>query len=133
MSGKPESIYHATASGETEHLLRSPRNRRRLLRSMKCGKHSDDVNPRPFRPVSPGEILRGEIEARGWTQKEPAERCDTPYLARNRIIRGRKRLTAATALTLAAARGTSAGFGMNLESNDRLVYARREMRRNKRP
>src|SRR5687767_3476284 len=90
------------------------------------------ANPRPFRPVSPGEILRGEIEARGWTQKELAERIDRPHQAVNEIIRGRKQITAATALALAAALGTSAEFWMNLESNYRLDIARREMRRNKR-
>jgi addiction module HigA family antidote len=82
-------------------------------------------NPRPFRPVSPGEILRAELEARGWSQKDLAERISRPYQAVNEIIRGRKQITAATALALSSALGTSAEFWMNLESNYRLDIARR--------
>jgi HTH-type transcriptional regulator/antitoxin HigA len=89
-------------------------------------------NPRPFRPVSPGEILREELEARGWTQKELAERTSRPYQAVNEIIRGRKQITAATALALSSALGTSAEFWMNLETNYRLDIARRELRQRKR-
>jgi HTH-type transcriptional regulator / antitoxin HigA len=89
-------------------------------------------NPRPFRPVSPGEILREELEAHGWTQKELAERISRPYQAVNEIIRGRKQITAGTALALSSALGTSAEFWMNLETNYRLDIARRELRQRKR-
>jgi HTH-type transcriptional regulator / antitoxin HigA len=89
-------------------------------------------NPRPFRPVSPGEILRDELEARGWSQKELAEKISRPYQAVNEIIRGRKQITAATALSLSSALGTSAEFWMNLESNYRLDIARRKLRQRKR-
>ena len=90
------------------------------------------TNARPFRPVSPGEILRQEIEARQLTQKQLAEEIRRPYQAVNEIIRGRKQITAATALALSAALGTSAEFWMNLETNYRLDLARRELRRGKR-
>jgi HTH-type transcriptional regulator / antitoxin HigA len=86
------------------------------------------TNPRPFRPVSPGEILREEIEARGWTQKELAGKIRRPYQAVNEIIRGRKQITAMTALGLAHVLGTSPEFWMNLEMNYRLDLARREWR-----
>ena len=89
-------------------------------------------NPRPFRPVSAGEILREELEARGWSQKELAEKISRPYQAVNEIIRGRKQITAATALSLSSVLGTSAEFWMNLESNYRLDIARRELRQRKR-
>ena len=89
-------------------------------------------NPRPFRPVSPGEILRDELEARGWSQKALAEKIARPHQAVNEIIRGRKQITAGTALALSAALGTSAEFWMNLESNYRLDIARRELRQRKR-
>jgi len=88
-------------------------------------------NPRPFRPVSPGEILRDELAARGWSQKELAEKISRPYQAVNEIIRGRKQITAATALALSSVLGTSAEFWMTLESNFRLDIARREMRQRK--
>ena len=89
-------------------------------------------NPKPFRPVSPGEILRDELEARGWSQKELAERITRPYQAVNEIIRGRKQITAATALALSSALGTSAEFWMNLETSYRLDLARRELRQRRR-
>src|SRR5881394_3876757 len=89
-------------------------------------------NPRPFRPVSPGEILLAELEARGWSQKELAQKISRPYQAVNEIIRGRKQITAATALALSSRLGTSAEFWMNLESNYRLDIARRELRLRKR-
>ena len=90
-------------------------------------------NPRPFRPVSPGEILRDELQARGWSQKKLAEKISRPYQAVNEIICGRKQITAATALALSSVLGTSAEFWMNLESNYRLDIARRDMRQRKRP
>ena|SRR6266446_1569068 len=89
-------------------------------------------NPRPFRPVSPGEILLDELKARGWSQKSLAAKISRPYQAVNEIIRGRKQITAATALALSSALGTSAEFWMNLESNYRLDIARREIKQRKR-
>src|SRR5215212_2393244 len=89
-------------------------------------------NPRPFRPVSPGEILREEIAGRGLTQKEFAQRISRPYQTVNEIIRGRKQITAPTALALASALGTSPEFWMTLESHYRLDLARRDLRRRKR-
>ena len=91
------------------------------------------TNPRPFRPVIPGQILRREIEARGWTQKELAIKVERPYQAINEIIHGRKQITAGTALALSHVLGTSAEFWMNLESNYRLDLARKQMRRSKKP
>jgi HTH-type transcriptional regulator / antitoxin HigA len=83
------------------------------------------VNPRPFRPVSPGEILRDELEARGWTQKELAKKIRRPAQAVNEIVTGRKQITADTALAFADAMGTSAEFWMNLEVSYRLDLARK--------
>ena len=89
------------------------------------------ANPRPFRPVSPGEILREEIEARGWTQKQLAGKIRRPYQAVNEIIRGRKQITAMTALGLAHIFGTSPEFWMSLEMNYRLDLARKQARSRK--
>jgi HTH-type transcriptional regulator/antitoxin HigA len=82
------------------------------------------TNPRPFRPVAPGEILRDELSARCWTQRQLAQRLGRPFQLVNEIINGRKQITAETALDLAEAMGTSAEFWMNLESNYRLDLAR---------
>jgi len=90
-------------------------------------------NLRPFRPVIPGHILRREIEARGWTQRELATKVGRPYQAINEIIHGRKQITAETALALSRVLGTSAEFWMTLETNYRLDLARKQMRGSKKP
>jgi HTH-type transcriptional regulator / antitoxin HigA len=64
----------------------------------------------------PGDFIREEIEARGWTQGDLAEILGRPLQAVNAIINGKKRITAATAVELAAALGTSPEFWMNLEA-----------------
>ena len=91
------------------------------------------TNPRPFRPVVPGHILRREIEARGWTQKELAAKVGRPYQAISEILHGRKQITAVTALALSRVLGTSAEFWMNLETNYRLELAREQLRGSKKP
>jgi addiction module HigA family antidote len=87
-------------------------------------KRRDHTNPRPFRPVSPGEILREELVARAWTQKQLAQRIKRPTQTVNEIINGRKQITAETAIALAEAMKTSAEFWMNLEVSYRLDLAR---------
>lgn len=75
---------------------------------------------RPFRPITPGEILQEEIDARGWSQSDLAEILGRPVQAINEIIRGKKAIVAATARELARAFGTSSEFWLNLESAYRL-------------
>lgn len=79
--------------------------------------------PRPFRPISPGEILQEELEARNWTQKDLAEILDRPVQVVNEIIAGKKAITAETATELGKALGTSPDLWMNLESSYRLDLA----------
>ena len=75
---------------------------------------------RPFRPIAPGEILKDELEARGWTQSDLAEILGRPIQAINEIITGKKAIVPATAVELSRAFGTSAEFWLNLESAYRL-------------
>lgn len=64
----------------------------------------------------PGEFLRDELEARGWTQAEFAEIIRRPARLVNEIIAGKRGVTPETARELAAALGTTPHFWMNLES-----------------
>jgi addiction module HigA family antidote len=82
-------------------------------------------NPRPFRPISPGEILQDELSARRWSPKRLAERMGKPLRAVNEILDARRPITAPIALALADALGVSAETWMNIESNYRLDLARR--------
>ena len=58
--------------------------------------------------IPPGDVLAEELEARGLTQSRLARLMHRPLQAINEIVRGRKRITGATALELADALGTSA-------------------------
>lgn len=64
----------------------------------------------------PGEFLKDELEARGWTQTEFAEIIGRPHRVVNELILAKRAVTPETARELAAALGTSAHLWMNLES-----------------
>lgn len=81
---------------------------------------------RPARVVPPGAILRREIEARDWTQKDLASIIGRPQQAISEIIRAAKQITPETALELSEAFGTSPEFWMNLETSYRLHLAEKQ-------
>lgn len=79
--------------------------------------------------IPPGETLAEEIEARGLSQAELARRMRRPVQAVNEIVRGKKAITAATALDLEDALGVSALFWLRLEAAYQLNRARLARRR----
>ena len=74
--------------------------------------------------IPPGEVLAEELEARGLTQSRLARLMHRPLQAINEIVRGRKRITGATALELGDALGTSAELWIRLEADYELNKAR---------
>ncbi len=80
----------------------------------------------PAQVPSPGEALRRELRARGWTQKELAHILAKPPQAVSEIVTGKKQITSETALRLAAAFDTSPDVWINLESSYRLFLARQQ-------
>lgn len=54
----------------------------------------------PAEPTHPGEVLKDELEARGMTQTELTSVIGRPIQTINMIIKGRKGITAETALDL---------------------------------
>jgi HTH-type transcriptional regulator/antitoxin HigA len=72
------------------------------------------------RPVAeafpPGEFIREELEARGWTQKRLAEVLGRPFQTVNAVVNGRKSVTPRLARELEAALGASAEYWLNLEN-----------------
>lgn len=64
----------------------------------------------------PGDIIKEELEARGWTQTDFAEIIGKSARLVNEVIAGKRAVTPDTARALADAFGTSAQFWMNLES-----------------
>lgn len=84
---------------------------------------------RPYRPIPPGEIIKEELGARGWTQGDFAEITDKPLQAINEIISGKKAITPETAILFSEALGTSPELWLNLESAYRLDLLYQEKRK----
>ena len=70
----------------------------------------------PAEAFPPGEFLRDEMEARGWTQTEFAEMIRRPPRLVNEIIAGKRAISPETARDFSEAFGTSAQLWMNLET-----------------
>jgi HTH-type transcriptional regulator / antitoxin HigA len=75
----------------------------------------------PAEVFPPGEFVREELEARGWTQGDLAEILGRPLRLVNELIAGKKQITPETACGLAEAFGTDALYWMNLDSAYRLA------------
>ncbi len=74
----------------------------------------------PAEVFSPGELIKDEIEARGWSQIELAEVLGRPGRLVSELIAGKRAITPETAKGLGEAFGTGAQFWMNMESSYQL-------------
>lgn len=83
----------------------------------------------PKNPFHPGEILLEEfLEPKGVTQAALAEEIGWTKTRLNELIKGKRGITAAAALDLADALGTSPKLWMNLQATydlDKAAKARR--------
>jgi antitoxin HigA-1 len=80
-------------------------------------------------PTPPGEILLEEfLKPMGLTQTALAERMGVPVQSVNLLIRGRREVTARTAVLLAEALGTSPEFWLQLQMQVSLWKALQEQR-----
>ncbi|MCY4639451.1 MAG: HigA family addiction module antitoxin [Chloroflexi bacterium] len=77
--------------------------------------------------IHPGELLAEELESRGMTQRALAEAMGRPPQVINEIVRGRKAITAATAIQLEEVLGTSARLWLGLQATYELIRARQTM------
>jgi addiction module HigA family antidote len=78
-------------------------------------------------PVHPGETLREDfLRPLGITPSRLAIELQVPVTRVNDIVRGKRAITADTALRLARYFGTSPQFWMNLQSNYNLELAEDE-------
>ena len=81
-------------------------------------------------PTPPGEMLLEEfLRPAGLTQVEAARRMKIPLNRLNEVIRGRRGISADTALRLARLFKTSPEFWMGLQSDWDLWHAARAQRR----
>jgi HTH-type transcriptional regulator/antitoxin HigA len=74
----------------------------------------------PAEVFSPGELIKDEIGARGWSQIELAEVLGRPGRLVSELIAGKRAVTPETAKGLGEAFGTGAQFWMNMESSYQL-------------
>ena len=86
------------------------------------------MTKQPKNPFHPGEILLEEfLEPKGMTQAEFARQLNWTKARLNELIRGKRGITAESALDLADALGTSPKLWMNLQATydlDRAISAR---------
>jgi HTH-type transcriptional regulator/antitoxin HigA len=78
----------------------------------------------PAEVFPPGDRLKEELEARGWTQADLAEILGRPPRLISEIITAKRAITPETAHGLGEALGTGAELWMNLESLYRLSHTR---------
>ena len=69
------------------------------------------------RPTHPGEILKDELVQIGISAAELSRQLKVPENRVGELIRGKRGITADTALRLGKWFGTSAAFWMNLQKN----------------
>ena len=81
--------------------------------------------PRHREPTHPGEVLLEEfLKPMALSQVSAAEKMDIPLNRLNEIIRGRRGVTADTAIRLAKLLKTTPEFWMNLQVAWELYHAR---------
>jgi HTH-type transcriptional regulator/antitoxin HigA len=79
----------------------------------------------PAEVFPPGDFIRDELDARGWTQGDLAQIMGRPTQLVNEIVAGKKQITPETAIGLAKAFGDDdAIYWLNLESAYRLSQAK---------
>lgn len=78
-------------------------------------------------PIHPGEILKDELEEIGISAAELARQLRVPENRMSEVMRGRRNITADTALRLGKWFGSSAVFWMNLQKNYELRKAEQEI------
>jgi HTH-type transcriptional regulator/antitoxin HigA len=83
-----------------------------------------ETDPIAARVPAPGQILRREIEARGWTQKDLAVKMGLDAQTLGQIADGRQPITPKVARQLAAALGTSPDLWLGLETDYQRALAR---------
>ncbi len=69
----------------------------------------------PAEVFPPGEVIREELEARGWSQVELADIMGRPARVVSEILSSKRAITPETAKGLGAAFGTGPSFWINLE------------------
>ena len=94
-------------------------------KSLITTKHMRDMTMRT--PIHPGEILKDELAELGISGAELARQLKVPENRMSEIMRGRRNITADTALRLGKWFGNSASFWLNLQKRYELRSAAQEI------
>ena len=79
-----------------------------------------------FEPTHPGEVLKDEIECRGISQKELAEKIGMPYKVLNEILNGHRNLSVESALLFEASLDVPANVLLNLQMKYNMQMAKND-------
>jgi HTH-type transcriptional regulator/antitoxin HigA len=79
-----------------------------------------NVLPMPEVGTSPGEVIRAELEKRGWTQTDLAAILGKHLPAVSEILQGKRSITPEMAVALAGALGRTPGFWASLDATHRV-------------
>src|ERR1051325_9597136 len=77
-------------------------------------------NKIPAEAFHPGEYIRDELEARGWTQQDLADILGKPLMSVNLVITGKRSVTPDMARSLGEAFGSGPELWINLEASYQL-------------
>jgi len=80
-------------------------------------------------PIHPGLTLRDELAERGITQTAFAKQIGRPVQAVNEIIKGKKSITAETAIAFEKALGIRAELWLKMEASYQISKARAALRK----
>lgn len=83
-------------------------------------------NLTPAYPTHPGEILKGEIESRGISQRKLAKQMGLAYSVLNEILNARRPLTEKSALLFEAVLGVDAEPLMRLQLKYNMQVTRKD-------
>ena len=87
----------------------------------------DKKHPIPAEVFPPGDFIKEELEARGWSQADLAVIMGRPVQAINEILAGKKSITTDTARELATAFGVHPQLFLNLDNTYRLSLSKGDM------
>ena len=84
----------------------------------------EDESVRMADPAHPGEVLRDDLAALGWTQREAASNLGCPRQSLGAVLNGKARMSAKLALALEASGIGKAHMWMAMQSAYDLAQAK---------
>ena len=81
----------------------------------------------PYRSFPVGEYIENDMKSLGLKQNELAQKLDMPASNLNSIIKGKRRVTAETAIKLEGVFGTPANIWLGLQSQYDIETVRRSL------